>query len=183
MGQEQAHGWVPLCRSPSTVVPALGRILAALCVRKLLALALRSRELDLGAGKRPSSWIPISKASPMLLDGVLLKGSLPSSSGSTGKNAALNNQSHAPLKEQEGNPNTSLPLFRTQKAAQKCRLLLVTAFLLTDAAAQTTAAQGVSQSPLHLQDAFSLTFTSHTSQKTQTKTTHPEYLSHAEKDI
>ena len=78
-GQEQAHGRVPPCHSPSTVVPALGCTLAALCVR--------------GAGeegKHPSSWIPIIKASPMLLVGVLLNRSPPGSSGSAGKNAALN---------------------------------------------------------------------------------------------
>lgn len=46
-GQEQAHGWVPLCHSPSTTFPALGRILAALCICKLPAPAPRRRGLDL----------------------------------------------------------------------------------------------------------------------------------------
>lgn len=46
-GQEQAHGWVPLCHSPSTMVPAPSRILAALCVRELPAPAPGRRGLDL----------------------------------------------------------------------------------------------------------------------------------------
>lgn len=43
------------------------------------------------APKCPSSWIPIGKALPVLLHGVLLNGSPPSSSGRGEKNTALNN--------------------------------------------------------------------------------------------
>lgn len=74
------------------MVPALGRILAALCIRKLPALALRRRGWTFAAGKHPSSWIPISKVSPVLLDGVLSNGLPLGSSGGAEKDAALNKQ-------------------------------------------------------------------------------------------
>lgn len=69
------------------MVPALGRILAALCI-----LALRRRGWTFAAGKHPSSWIPISKVSPVLLDGVLSNGFPLGSSGGAEKDAALNKQ-------------------------------------------------------------------------------------------
>lgn len=68
------------------------------------------------APKRPSSWIPIIKASPVLLHGVHLNGSPPSSSVREERNTALNNYQHRSFKEQRGKKfiTSLLPLFRTQ---------------------------------------------------------------------